>query len=41
VLCPYCGKVHLHGGGELHNPIMYGSRGSHCGKGEYKIIPKD
>jgi hypothetical protein len=41
VQCPYCAKTHQHGGGYTKNPdTLPVWRASHCGKGEYKIVPK-
>ena len=37
--CPFCGKYHKHGGGEIDKPIYYGSRMAHCHKGSYTILP--
>jgi len=39
VACPFCGRYHRHGGGEVEKPIYYGSRVAHCHKGEYTILP--
>jgi len=39
VSCPFCGRYHNHGGGEIDKPIYYGSRLSHCCKGTYTILP--
>lgn len=39
VSCPFCGYFHRHGGGYKTEPIFYGSRGAHCQKGVYTIIP--
>ena len=36
VHCPYCRRRHSHGGGDGARPF-FGSRMSHCGKGEYTI----
>jgi hypothetical protein len=36
VRCPYCFKRHSHGGGDGVRPLL-GSRGSHCGLGEYTL----
>jgi hypothetical protein len=35
VLCPFCGKVHSHGGGDVTGKPTLGQRGAHCGRGEY------
>ncbi len=34
--CPYCGRVHLHGGGNGEQPIL-GHRLSHC----WERLPRD
>lgn len=39
ISCPFCGYYHRHGGGKVSEPIFFGTRGSHCGKGMYTIIP--
>ena len=41
VVCPFCGKVHHHGGGHFDEPML-GGRVPHCDKaadGQYEIIP--
>lgn len=38
VLCPYCGKVHKHGGGYRTDRPNLGHRGSECGRGDYELI---
>lgn len=40
VACPFCGKVHTHGGGiEGQEPLEpLGSRVSHCHRGEYRLV---
>ena len=37
-LCPYCGKVHKHGGGYRTDRPLLGHRGSECGCGDYELI---
>lgn len=32
VECPYCGTMHIHGGGEGSEPDLPGHRVQHCGK---------
>ena len=39
VSCPFCGRYHTHGGGEIDKPIYYGSRMAHCHNGSYTILP--
>lgn len=42
ILCPYCGKDHIHGGGNDKNHILYGFRVPHCKNNVndgYEIIP--
>ena len=39
VSCPFCGKYHLHSGGEANKPVVYGFHKSHCQKGSYTILP--
>jgi hypothetical protein len=38
VQCCFCEATHLHGGGDLKGEIFYGSRVSHCGKGQYTMV---
>ena len=41
IKCPYCKDTHTHGGGLLDAPRakpIFGTRMSHCGKGEYILI---
>ena len=41
LLCPYCGRVHHHGGGDDSEPD-YGHRSTHCLTGshpDYHLIP--
>ncbi len=44
VKCPYCNKVHKHGGDYVINPPLLGHRGRHCssndGKGNGYYIVK-
>jgi len=40
VMCPFCNKKHLHGGGFLVNPIHFGTRMAHCGRGIYEMVNK-
>ena len=44
VRCPFCGRLHTHGGGNGEQPSNYGHRVSHCGEhaegGTYIIVPK-
>lgn len=37
-LCPYCGKIHKHGGGYRTDTPNLGYRGSECGQGDYELI---
>lgn len=30
IICCYCGKKHIHGGGSLDGDLLLGSRLSHC-----------
>ena len=42
VKCPYCGKQHMHGGGDGKRPF-YGHRLSHCLKVPvegYELVPE-
>jgi hypothetical protein len=39
VRCPFCDKIHKHGGGKLYYLPVLGSRCAHCFKGTYYIIP--
>ena len=36
VRCPYCHKLHKHGGGTEEIPLL-GTRSADCHKGEYRI----
>ena len=36
VMCPFCKKIHKHGGGSGKEP-HFGSRVAHCSKGEYLL----
>jgi len=39
IKCPYCSKVHSHGGGPSKDAPILGHRGSHCGVlGGYNIV---
>lgn len=39
IICPYCGKRHLHGGGNGPLPF-YGFRAPHCGAlRDYELVP--
>ena len=35
--CPFCRKVHKHGGGYVTEKPNLGHRGSHCGLGSYTM----
>ena len=41
VWCPFCGRIHVHGGGAVSSPPVYGLRKAHCGKGSYTILPSE
>jgi len=38
VRCPFCDKLHRHGGGDLSGEPNLGHRGAECRKGSYTII---
>jgi hypothetical protein len=40
IRCPYCSKLHTHGGGDAEQPPSFGVRVSHCldgNQGPYDI----
>lgn len=38
VRCPYCDKLHRHGGGDLSGEPNLGHRGAECGRGSYTMF---
>jgi len=38
VRCPFCDKIHRHGGGDLTSEPNLGHRGAECGRGSYTIF---
>lgn len=38
VRCPYCQRIHTHGGGDKDGFIELGPRLAHCGAGDYRLI---
>jgi hypothetical protein len=40
VACPFCPRMHHHGGGPATEEPVLGTRSAHCGKGEYKMYDR-
>lgn len=37
IRCPWCGKLHTHGGGDGEEPGRFGARISHCRTGDQAV----
>lgn len=38
IACPYCRRLHMHGGGSIDGPPVLGQRISHCLNGGYVLV---